>query len=271
MDKAANLCSTLPKRYLRITSSVLLMRVNVTIPAFNEEACLSQSLERLHDYLATQLEMEWEIVVVDNGSTDQTEKIAAYFSQNRSRVQVIHLGEKGRGRALKYVWSNTDAEILSYMDADLSSDLRAFPKLVGALASGQYQVATGSRMLRPALTTRCLKREITSRCYNFLVRAMFKPSFSDAQCGFKAITREAARVLLPQIADDGWFFDTELLILAERTGYGIFDFPVEWVERRESRVRIMETVFEDLKGLARLRRKLIACKSLPGNSLSQKP
>lgn len=162
---------------------------------------------------------------------------------------------KGRGRAVKKVWSESDCDILTYMDVDLATELSALPPLVEAILSGGFDLAVGSRLLKPRLTTRGLRRELISRFYNRLIRLFFNPSFSDAQCGFKAVSREAARTLLPLVEDDGWFMDTELLLLADRFGYRIFDCPVRWVEGRDSRVAVWETALLDLKGLLRLRRK----------------
>jgi len=176
------------------------------------------------------------------------------FSKTYSAVGAVHLDKKGRGRALKKVWSESHADILSYMDVDLSTDLAALPPLIEALISGGFQVAAASRLLKPSLTTRGFKREVISRMYNRLIKFSFHTSFSDAQCGFKAITREAASVLLPSLEDNEWFMDTELLIHAERVGYRIFDLPVQWVEDSDSRVKIWSTVIGDLRGIARLKK-----------------
>lgn len=197
------------------------MRICIVIPVFNEEKALRNTIAKLHTFLAQQIHMAWEIVIADNGSTDQTWAIAELLRQEYSRVRVLHLDEKGRGRALKRAWLESDAEILSYMDADLSTDLGAFLTLIEALATGGYDVATGSRLLEPASTIRSFRRELVSRAYNLLVRALLQTHFSDAQCGFKALTRRAAQCLLPQVEDTGWFFDTELLVLAEKLGYRI--------------------------------------------------
>lgn len=233
-------------------------RVAVTIPVFNEEQCLSDTLTRLHTFLPCHSEFAWEVIIVDNGSTDRTAQIAQEVTNQRweGRTRLVSLKEKGRGRALKSVWSNAKADIFAYMDADLSTELTALPSLIEPLSSGKYDLATGSRLLKPELTTRCLKRELVSRCYNRMIKFMFRTSFSDAQCGFKAITRSAAQRLLPQIEDTNWFFDTELLILAEAHAYRIFDLPVRWIERRQSHVNITRTVIEDLEGLWRLKRTL---------------
>lgn len=233
------------------------MRVCVTIPVYNEAPDLHDNMGRLHDFLSTRWNgLKWELVIANNGSTDRTPELGKDFARTRDGVRIVHLAEKGRGRALKEVWSRSDADILSYMDADLSSGLGAFPQLIEAVATGGYDLATGSRLLRPEWTTRSVKREVVSRCYNFMVRAILNTGFSDAQCGFKAITRRAASQLLPQVEDDHWFFDTELLVIAERSGYRIFDLPVRWSENRKSHVSVLSTAWSDVKGLVRLRRKM---------------
>jgi hypothetical protein len=170
---------------------------------------------------------------------------------------VLHLDEKGRGRAVKTAWNESKADILSYMDCDLSTDLAAFPPLIESMISGRFDVAVGSRLLKPSLTTRGIRRETISRGYNLLIKASFHTKFSDAQCGFKAITKRAAQELLPLVEDNGWFMDTELLILAEKLGYRIFDLPVRWKDDPDTRVKIWSTAIEDIRGLLRLRRNFV--------------
>lgn len=234
------------------------MLVNVTIPVFNEEVRLAASLPKLHRFLCERCHYPFEIVIADNASTDRTLEVARSFADTHQAVRVMHLDEKGRGRAVKHSWNTSRAEILSYMDVDLSTDLAAFPPLIEALHGSSYDVAVGSRRLKPSLTTRGLKREIISRCYMFLVKTLFQTKFSDAQCGFKAVTRDGASALLPLVEDNGWFMDTELLVLAEKLGYRIFDLPVRWVDDPDSRVRILSTAIGDIKGLIRVRRNLVA-------------
>src|ERR1051325_6185624 len=228
------------------------MLINLTIPVYNEQEALPSTIAKLVPFLSSSCHHDWEIVIADNGSTDSTLAVARKESQNYSRVRVAHLDCKGRGRALKYVWRMSQADILSYMDVDLSTDLGAFPGLIEALSSGKFDVATGSRLKKESQVIRGIKREIISRCYNRLVKSLFSITFSDAQCGFKAITREAALSLLPMVEDVGWFFDTELLILGEKLGYRICELPVRWVDDPDSRVKIYRTAWDDLKGLARL-------------------
>jgi glycosyltransferase involved in cell wall biosynthesis len=228
--------------------------VNVTIPVFNEESRLKLSIPKLYEFLSERCRFKCEIVIADNASTDRTLEIAHVFSQSHSDVRVVHIDQRGRGRAVKEVWKASRADVLSYMDVDLSTNLSAFPPLIESLFGGGYDLAVGSRLLSASLITRGFKREFISRAYNLLIKLFFRTRFSDAQCGFKAITREAACGLLPLLEDNEWFMDTELLILAEKLRYRIFDLPVRWVDDSDSRVKIWRTALEDLRGLARLHR-----------------
>jgi glycosyltransferase involved in cell wall biosynthesis len=231
------------------------MLVNITIPVFNEEKRLARCLPRLHSFLARQRTSPWEIVVANNGSTDRTQTIAEQFGREYAGVRVMWIPEKGRGGALKKAWLASGADILSYMDVDLATDLEAFPALIEAVAARGFDLAIGSRLLPDSRTNRGWKREVISRCYIWMVRSSAHAHFSDAQCGFKALNRQAAQSLLPQVRDTGWFFDTELLVLAERLGYRIGEIPVHWTDDPDTRVHIFNTAVADLKGLMRLRRE----------------
>ena len=230
------------------------IRVDAVIPVYNEAHVLAQSVATLSTFLEQHLPYDWRIVIADNASTDATLDVAKRIGDENRRVNVLHLDLKGRGRALKAAWLGTEADVLSYMDVDLSTDIRAYPALIRAIAEEGYDVATGSRLLPGSRIKRSPKREVLSRGYNLLIRAAFRTRFSDAQCGFKAISQRAARHLLPRIENNEWFFDTELLILAERNGYRVKDIPVRWLEDLDTRVNIRRTVMEDLQGLWRLKR-----------------
>jgi glycosyltransferase involved in cell wall biosynthesis len=230
------------------------MTVNLTIPVLNEAVRLAACVPAVLSFIAAHPEHSWELVIADNGSTDGTVDLARRLSKADPRLRVCHMPEKGRGRALKRTWLESHADMLTYMDVDLSTDLEAFPKLVEALATRGYDLATGSRFLLDSKVTRSWKREAVSRSYNLLVKAVFRTRFSDAQCGFKAITRPAADELLPLVEDPGWFFDTELLVLAEKLGCRICDVPVRWVEDRNSRVNVIPTALGDIRGLIRMKR-----------------
>lgn len=230
------------------------MLVNVTIPVHNEETILPASIQSLRRFLEKHCRFKWEIVIANNASTDNTLKAARNLAKGVRGIRVVHLEQKGRGRALREVWMRSKADILSYMDVDLSSNLYAFPPLIEALVSGGFDIGIGSRLLKGSTTKRSLKREVISRGYNLLVKMLFRTKFSDAQCGFKAITSKAATELLPRLEDTGWFFDTELLVIAEKLGYRIFDLPVSWIEDLDSRVNIVKTALDDIRGLMRVRR-----------------
>jgi glycosyltransferase involved in cell wall biosynthesis len=200
------------------------------------------------------VEYDWRIVVADNASRDRTLEIAQELSgRYPGQVACVHLDQKGRGRALRKAWTESDADIVSYMDVDLSTDLSAFRPLIDSLIDSEYDVAIGSRLKKGAQVTRGLKREIISRTYNLIIKLLFWHHFSDAQCGFKAVTRRAVRDIVPLIKDQAWFFDSELLLLAERMGYKIFEVPVKWRDDPDSRVKIASTAWEDIKGLFRVR------------------
>lgn len=228
--------------------------LEVVVPVYNEEAALADSIRRLHRYLRDHLPYSARITIADNASVDDTPRIAAELARELHDVRVVRLEQKGRGRALKAVWSTSDAPVLAYMDVDLSTDLAALGPLIAPLVSGHSDVAIGTRLNRSSRVVRGAKREFISRCYNLILRSTLAAKFSDAQCGFKAIRFEVAQQLLPHVEDTGWFFDTELLVLAERAGVRIHEVPVDWVDDPDSRVDIVATAGADLRGVARLLR-----------------
>ena len=230
--------------------------LDVVVPVFNEERDLGPCVRRLHRHLTDALPYPFRITVADNASTDATLAVAAALADEFAEVTVVHLDEKGRGRALRAVWSASDAPVLAYTDVDLSTDLNALLPLVAPLISGHSDLAIGSRLAASSRVVRGVKREVISRCYNVLLRGTLRARFSDAQCGFKAIRADVARRLLPLVEDPGWFFDTELLVLAERSGLRIHEVPVDWVDDPDSRVDVLSTAVADLKGVARVGRAL---------------
>ncbi|MGS0685367.1 glycosyltransferase [Nakamurella sp. GG22] len=236
--------------------------LDVAIPVHNEEKDLRPAVLRLHEYLSAELPFSFRITIADNASTDGTAAIADQLAVEMPTVRSIHLTEKGRGRALKHVWTDSDAGVLAYMDVDLSTDLAALLPLVAPLISGHSDLAIGTRLHRGSRVVRGPKREFISRCYNLILRGTLAARFSDAQCGFKAIRGPVAAQLLPLVEDTGWFFDTELLILAERSDLRIHEVPVDWVDDPDSRVDIVSTARQDLLGVARVARAL-ATGSLP--------
>ncbi len=226
--------------------------LDIAIPVYNEERILEQSVRALHAHVDAAIPFATRITIVDNGSEDATRLIGKRLATELDRVCFIHLAEKGRGRAIRTAWTASDARVLAYMDVDVSTSLRALGALIAPLLSGRSDISVGSRLARGARVTRSAKRELISRGYNLLLRSVLHTRFRDAQCGFKAIRAEVARELLPGVRDQGWFFDTELLVLAQRRGLRIHEIPVEWVEDPDSRVSIPRTVITDLRGVLRM-------------------
>jgi glycosyltransferase involved in cell wall biosynthesis len=228
--------------------------VDVVVPVHCEEHVLDRNVRTLHRFLSRALPMTFRITVVDNASTDATWSVAQRLADELPEVCAVRTPRKGRGHALRTAWLASDAPVLAYMDVDLSTDLAALLPLVAPLLSGHSDLAIGTRLARSSRVVRGPKRELISRGYNLLLHAVLRTGFSDAQCGFKAIRADAARLLLPLVQDDAWFFDTELLVLAERAGLRVYEVPVDWVDDPDSRVDIPQTVRDDLRGIARLMR-----------------
>ncbi|PWI41091.1 bifunctional glycosyltransferase family 2/GtrA family protein [Streptomyces sp. ICBB 8177] len=230
--------------------------LDVVIPVYNEETDLEPCVRRLHAYLDSTFPYDFRITVADNASTDRTPLVALALEREFPQVTAVRLERKGRGRALREVWSASDAPVLAYMDVDLSTDLNALLPLVAPLISGHSDLAIGSRLAGGSRVVRGPKRELISRAYNLILRGSLSARFSDAQCGFKAIRSDVARRLLPLVEDTGWFFDTEMLVLAERASLRIHEVPVDWVDDPHSSVDIVRTATEDLKGVWRVGRAL---------------
>jgi putative flippase GtrA len=247
----------------------LTVDVEIVVPVYNEQQELSASVHRLHGYLTEKFPLSWLITVADNASTDSTWGIACGLAKELRGVRALHLEQKGRGRALRVAWLRSSASVVAYMDVDLSTDLDALLPLVAPLITGHSDLAIGSRLAQGARVVRGPKRELISRTYNVVLRSTLRNQFSDAQCGFKAARADVARQLLPLVEDDGWFFDTELLVLAERTGFRIHEVPVDWVDDPGSTVDVVKTAKDDLKGIARMMLGTTRARSRPQSPISR--
>jgi len=226
--------------------------ISLIIPTYNEEEILEKTVKKV-----LKIGNKWkkfEVVIADNASTDRTLDIAKKLSKSFNNVCYIHLDKKGRGRVLKKTWSDSNSDVVAYMDADLSTDLKHFPELIDGIIKEGYDICIGSRLLKESdVRNRPKIREFLSRSYNFLIKILFRTSFHDAQCGFKAVKKGVIKKLIPKIKDNSWFFDSEMLIIAEKSGYRIKEIPVKWVDDPRSAVKILKTSLEDLKGLLRLK------------------
>ncbi|MBF6062669.1 glycosyltransferase [Nocardia terpenica] len=236
--------------------AVLTPVLDVVIPVYNEERDLGVCVRRLRAFLADGFPFSARITVADNASTDSTLAVARELASELDGVRVVHLDRKGRGRALRAVWETSDAQVVAYMDVDLSTDLNALLPLVAPLVSGHSDLAIGTRLAKSSRVVRGPKREFISRCYNLILKASLQARFSDAQCGFKAMRTDVAQQVLPLVEDGEWFFDTELLVIAERAGLRIHEVPVDWIDDPDSRVDIVDTARKDLLGVWRLCRAL---------------
>jgi putative flippase GtrA len=229
--------------------------VEIVVPVHNEQQVLEASVERLHEYLVSSFPFAFRITVADNASSDGTWLLARRLAERLPDVRAVHVAQKGRGRALRQVWGASDADVVAYMDVDLSTGLEALLPLVAPLLSGHSDLAIGTRLANGAAVVRGPKRELVSRCYNLLLRTAMRARFTDAQCGFKAGRTEVVQALLPVVEDQAWFFDTELLLAAQRSGLRIHEVPVDWVEDTDSRVDVLQTALDDLRGMARVARR----------------
>lgn len=248
------------------TAAVTAPVVDVVVPVYNEEVDLGPCVRRLHAFLTLNFPFTARITIADNASTDATLTVARQLAAQLDGVRVVHLDRKGRGRALREVWQASDAQVVAYMDVDLSTDLNALLPLVAPLVSGHSDVAIGTRLASQSRVVRGPKREIISRCYNLILRTSLQAKFSDAQCGFKAMRSQVAKLVLPLVEDGEWFFDTELLVLAEKIGLRIHEVPVDWIDDPDSRVDIVDTARKDLLGIWRVGRALTTGR-LPINEL----
>jgi glycosyltransferase involved in cell wall biosynthesis len=229
-------------------------KICVVIPVYNEEEQLEWSVEKVLKVCKSNYN-NFQILIADNASTDKTLNIAKKLSKKHKEVTCIHLDQKGRGRALKRSWTTTDADIMCYMDVDLSTDLKYLKPLTDTIEEG-YDISFGTRHQKDSKLERSVKRDILSKGYNYLLKVFLNFPYNDAQCGFKAINKQVAKELVPGIENNEWFFDTELLIKGLHFGYRLKPIPVEWIEDKGSTVKIKKTVENYLRNIFRVRKEL---------------
>jgi len=221
------------------------VEVSVVLPAYNEADTIEETVTITLDSLAAFLPAgSFEVIVAEDGCADRTPEIATRMAETDDRVRHVHSDERlGRGGALERAFRAADGETLVYFDTDLATDMKHLEELVERVRSGDADVATGSRWVPGREADRPAKRGIPSRGFNGLVRVVLRSDLLDHQCGFKAFDREALFAILDDVEDDHWFWDTEVLVRAQRAGYRVEEFPVEWTPKGDSKVDLVRDVF----------------------------
>ena len=207
----------------------------------------------MHKYLTENIKEDWKIIIANNASTDNTKYIANDLTRKLHNIKAVHLQFKGKGNAIKYVWSNYKADVYAFCDVDLSTDISCLKDLFYSILEGNDLIA-GSRYLRTSKSMRTFNRLFLSKNYIYLVKLLFKTKFDDFQCGFKAVNKRIAEEILPKVKNKEWFFDTELVILAEQSKrYKIKQIPVKWYENKDTKVKIFKTAYDFISNLIKLR------------------
>ncbi len=219
------------------------VEVSVVFPAYNEVDYLDSAVEKTTQTLR-EFTSSFELIIAEDGSTDGTAERSEELAQKYPFVKHIH-GEQrlGRGTALNNAFRQSSGEVLVYMDLDIATDLKHLKPLVEAITLEGCDFATGSRLLPESKVERTLRRSISSKTYNFLVRAMLGSKLRDHQCGFKAFKREPTLKLLDEVGARHWFWDTEIFVRAARKGYKIKEIPVEWKSGRKTKVNLFKDSF----------------------------
>ena len=218
------------------------IEVSAVLPVYNDLAALRIAIPRSLETLEAIAPGRFELIVAEDGSTDGSTEFVRECERNDPRVRLLHSDERlGRGRALNRAFTAASGSIVCYYDVDLATDMRHLPELIDAIRDG-HDIATGSRLLPESTIVRSGGREIASRGYNTLVRTILGSSLRDHQCGFKAFRRDRLLSLLPSVTADHWFWDTEVLVRAQKNGYRIREFPVQWRQGEGTTVRRNDVV-----------------------------
>jgi glycosyltransferase AglD len=230
--------------------------VSVVLPAYNEADKLEPAVTKISEAL-DEIGYPYEIVIAEDGSTDGTDQRAEELAQKRPFVRHIHREKRqGRGTALNNAFKQCRGEIFVYMDLDLASDLKALKPLVQAILVEGYDFSTGSRLLPQSKVERSLRRDLSSKTFNFLVRQMLGSKVHDHQCGFKGFKREPTMLLLDEVEATHWFWDTEILVRAHRHGFKIKEIPVEWKSGAGTKVNLFKDSYSMFKQIVKLWWKL---------------
>lgn len=235
------------------------MKIVIAVPAYNEGKIIEANILKLAEFAGQKIKDEWVVVVADNASLDNTAEIVKRMALKFLPIKYLFVPEKGKGHAIKAAWESELADIYIFMDADLSTDISALPELIEKIKAGN-DLAVGSRYLADSKVTRSIWRIIFSRFYFFILKMLIGLKSSDAPCGFKAINSKTKDIILPQVENLEWFFDSELLILSEKNNFLISEVPVVWRDIRESndksRVNPFVVGWDYLKEVIRLKKSI---------------
>lgn len=235
------------------------MKVLIVIPIYNEEKILEKNILRLYNFLQNNNLENWQIVIADNASTDQSEKIGQKLNTNYQQIGYLKIPKRGKGIAIRTAWKKySDADIFTFIDADLSTDITFLPNLINAIAKENYDIAIGDRFDKNSKVKRNLKRNIISLGYRFILKISLKTKINDLPCGFKAINKKILDNIVPLVKNNTWFFDSEIVLLAEKMGYKIKKIPIIWQENREKQnnTPLWSIIKEYLKEILRLKKEL---------------
>ena len=232
--------------------------INIIIPLYNEGKIIAKTIETLIHFLAQSgFPYEYVITLANNASTDNSLMVCEELTRKFRQVRILDLTGKGKGRAIRAAWTTAEAEILTFMDADLSSDLSFFRSLIDAVVVEGYDLATGNRLGKNSkIINRRFLRSVASRLYNIFIRVLFKTSISDHQCGFKAMSKQAFFSVAPLLEDNAWFFDTELIVMARQQGLKIKPIDIMWSDNTDSKVTLGRTSYEMFRAAWKLKKRL---------------
>jgi len=237
------------------------MKLNITLPCYNEERILKSNILRVFNFLKENVASDdWQIIIANNQSTDKTGQIGEELEKKFESIKHLEIFQKGKGVAIRESWQRFPADIYIFMDTDLATDLEALPRLIRAVKEEKFNVAIGSRFHPQSKVKRKLVRKIISFSYNLLRKILIGSKITDAPCGFKAVDKKIIQNILPQVKDEQWFFDSELVILAEKGGYKIKEIPIKWEDIREkedkSKVNTISLSLDYFKKLIKLKKRL---------------
>ena len=231
-----------------------MVKVDIVIPVYNEEVNLEKNINILTEWLKNNFKYEWIVTIADNGSTDNTKKIAKDLDMKNKKIILKEITSKGRGIALRESWLSSTSDICAFMDIDLSTELEYLNEIIYPIVELECEICCGSRWMSSSNVKRGLFRGILSWSYNFILQTTLGLKIKDSQIGFKAIKTDTAKKVIPLIKDNEWFFDTELLLISQKNDLKIKQIPVIWIDHPKSTVVVLKTVKMFLRNVWRMKK-----------------